>query len=401
MAASASRISARAIHAVQRGTAPVRPSKTNPLSKALLGLVLACAWTSVLSYQVLPKVSDVDRKLAGLGSNWILDPLAQFGMRGVLPMIKNPVHEAITLAALGCNVPASDEKDCVIVEAVQANRIILYGVRWPDDPPFALDKNKPPSISDCDARVTMRSTAQPKCWMGLFKDAGAKAKAVLAKAPGSPAFGPGHYMLYRSHYGDLQFFHSMAAYDGERAADTKARMRMWAQFLWGVATGQVPTDRFIRDLGFPELTAYFPGDITVSNLFSTGIPEVRKDLNKVALGILLHMLQDSFSGAHTDRLPEMGGQCPDMPRFSRPGKVAQFYSYAQQDGSMHDDEDTFNSLGLQTLQTTPTVVDVSRDFITLWAEKASWDQASKLVDCVVDLQDPDAAAGPGRFVTQR
>ncbi|MES2951415.1 MAG: hypothetical protein V4858_23020 [Pseudomonadota bacterium] len=316
-------------------------------------------------------------------------------------MVKNPVHEAITLAAVGCNVPASQEKDCVVLEAVQANRILLYGVRWPDDPPFALDRNKPPSISDCDTRVTMRSTAQPKCWMGLFKDAGAKAKTVLAKTPGSPAFGPGHYMLYRSHYGDLQFFHSMAAYDGERAADTKARMRMWAQFLWGVATGQVPTDRFIRDLGFAELTPYFPGDITVTNLFSTGIPEVRKDLNKVALGILLHMLQDSFSGAHTDRLPEMGGQCSDMPRFSRPGKVAQFYSYAQQEGGMHDEEDTFNSLGLQTLQTSPTVVDVSRDFVTLWNEKASWDQASKLFDCVVDLQDLEAAAGPGRFVVQR
>lgn len=368
---------------------------------ALLPLALSLSPVTAFGFQILPKVSDVDRKVSGLGNNWILDPLAQFGMRGALPLVKNPVHEAITLAAIGCNAPASEEKKCVVLESVNANRILLYGVRWPDDPPFSLDRNNPPGIADCDTRVTMRSTAQPKCWYGLFNDAGVKAKALLAKKPGSPAFGPGHYMLYRSHYGDLQFFHSMASYDGEPALETKARMRMWAEFLWAIATDQVPKDRFIRDLGFTGITPYFPGDLTVTNLFATGIVEVRKELNKVALGALLHMVQDSFSGAHTDRLAETGGQCEEVPRFSKPGKVALFYSYAQQVGHMHDDEDTFDSLGLQTLQTTPTVVDVSRDFITLWNEKASWDQASKLFDCVVDLQDPEAAAGPGRFAIQR
>ncbi|MFI5443735.1 hypothetical protein [Polaromonas sp. UC242_47] len=377
-----------------------RSLRKNVLRRYLIALGVAIISLSAAGFQVLPKVSDVDRKLAGLGSNWVLDPLAQFGMGGVLPMIKSPVHEAITLAAVGCNTAPAQEKDCVVLNAVKANRILLYGVRWPDDPPFSLDRNNPPGIADCDARVTMRSTAQPKCWKGLFDDAGAKAKISLLKKPGQPAFGPGHYMLYRSHYGDLQFFHSMAAYDGERAADTQARMKMWAQFLWGVAIGQVPTDRFIRELGFAELTPYFPGDITATNLFATGIVEVRKELDKVALGVLLHMLQDSFSQAHTDRLPETGGQCPQIPRFAKPGKVAQFYGYARQAGHMHDEEDTFNALGLQTLQTTPTVIDVSRNFVTLWSEKASWEDASKLFDCVIDVQNADTPAGPGRFVEQ-
>lgn len=367
---------------------------------SVLVLLLGSVSFVAFGFQVLPKVSDVDRKLAGLGSNWLLDPLAQFGMRGVLPMIKNPVHEAITLAAIGCSATSGQEKDCVVLDAVKANRVLLYGVRWPDDPPFSLDRNNPPGIPDCDVRVTMRSTAQPKCWLGLFHDAGAKAKTILARKPGYPAFGPGHYMLYRSHYGDLQFFHSMAAYDGERAADTQARMKMWAQFLWGIAIDQVPTNQFIRDLGFTELTPYFPGDITATNLFATGIVEVRKELNKVVLGVLLHMLQDSFSQAHTDRLPEMGGYCPKIPRFLKPGKVAQFYSYARQEGPLHDEEDTFGSLGLQTLQTSPTVIDVSRDVVTLWNEKASWDEVAKLFDCVMDLQNPDSISGPGRFVIQ-
>jgi hypothetical protein len=328
----------------------------------------------------------------------VVDPLAQFFMNGLLPLLKDPVHEAITLNAAGCKAEPSKEKDCVTLDNIQANRFLLYGVRWPDDPPFTLDANKPPAIPNCDPSITLRSTAQPKCWLALFNDAGKKSKTILAKKPGVPAFGPGYYILYRSHYGDLQFFHAMAANDGERAADTQRRLKMWAQFLWGIALRQVPTDKPIRTLGFEELKTYFPGEMTATNLFATGIVGVRNDLDKVALGALLHMLQDSFSQAHADRAPEPGGQCEQSPRFAKPGKVTQFYSYANQTGSAHDEQDTFKSLAKHTEQISPNVVQVSRDFITLWTEKAPWEQASKFFDCVFDLQNPEALAGPGRFV---
>lgn len=368
--------------------------------RCVLLLAIATASCSSLSFQVLPKVSDADRALAKLGENGTVDQLAQFAISGALPMIKNPVHEAITLKAVGCDASTGREKDCVVLEAIQANRFLLYGVRWPDDPPFLLDKNNPPNLANCNPGVLMRSTSQPKCWLGLFNDAGIKAKKAMLKKEGYSVYGPGYYLLYRSHYGDLQFFHSMASYDGERAIETQKRMKMWAQFLWGIAMGQVPTYKPIRTLGFDELTPYFPGDITATNLFATGIVEVRKNLDKVALGVLLHMVQDSFSHAHADRAQETGGQCEQMPRFEKPGRIKQFYSYAQQVGHMHDKEDTFESLGLQTWQTSPNVVDVSRDFVTLWNEKVSWEQASKFFDCVFDLQDPDVVAGPGGYIAK-
>ena len=364
---------------------------------AMVG-ALAFAPFAAQSFQVLPKVSDVDRKLAKLGKNKVLDPLGQFAMNGVLPLLKSPVHEAITLSTVGCNPSAGEEKACVDLKAIQKNRVLLYGVRWPDDPPFSLNKDAPPAITACDPKVTLRSTAQPKCWLGLFNDAAAKAKPLMAKNPGVPAYGPGHYLLYRSHFGDLQFFHSMAAYDGERAFETQARMKMWAQFLWGIAIGQVPKDKPIKALGFDDLTPYFPGEMTASNLFATGIVDVRKNLDQVALGVLLHMVQDSFSNAHADRAPEPGGQCLQSPRFARPGKITQFFSYAQQAGHLHDEEDTFDALGLQTLQTSPSVIDVSRAFVTLWKEKASWENASMLFDCVFELQNPEVPAGPGRYL---
>lgn len=366
-----------------------------------LRLAAACAFVAVTSpvaaFQVLPKVSDVDRKLATLGSNTYVDAVGQYFVGSALPMIKSPVHEAITLAALGCASPAGRERECVTLAAIAANRVLLYGVRWPDDPPFPLNRDKPPRISTCDVKVTLRSTAQPKCWYGLFTDAGRLAEIAYKKNPDVPAFGPGDYLLYRSHYGDLQFMHSMGSVDGELASETVARMKMWAKFLWGVSTHQVPTGKFIRDLGMNDLAAYFPGDMTASNLFATGIVEVRKDLDKVALGVLLHMVQDSFSQAHVERAPELGTTCADLA-VDKPGRIVQFYSYARQSGPLHDDEDTFNALGLHTVQVSPNVVDTTKAFIVLWQRLAAWQEVEGLFDCVFDLQNGNAQAGPGSFV---
>lgn len=240
------------------------------------------AASSAAAFQVLPKVSDVDRKISTMGRNPVLDYLGHWFVGSAIPIMKSPVHESITLAAIGCNASLGSESECVTLEAVREHRILLYGVRWPDDPPFQLNAKSPPRIKGCDTGVTLRSTSQPLCWWGLFSDAGAQAKKKAYIK--NPAFGPGDYMLYRSHYGDLQFMHAMGTYDGESAGDTVSRMRMWAEFLWGIASGTTSTGAYIRELGNSPLAAYFPGDITATNLFATGIVEVRKDLDKVAMG---------------------------------------------------------------------------------------------------------------------
>lgn len=349
------------------------------------------------AFQVLPRISDVDRKLSSVGGNQWVDGIGQWFVGNALPMIKSPVHEAITLNALDCTSLPGAEPDCLTRDAIQKHQVLLYGVRWPDDPPFALSRTNPPRSSNCNPAVTLRSTAQPKCWTTLFSDAAATAKVNLAKNSAAPAFGPGDYMLYRSHFGDLQFFHAMASHDGELAAVTQRRMKTWAQFLWGIATKSSPTDRFVRDLEPAALADYFPGDITATNLLATGIVEVRKELSHVAMGALLHMVQDSFSQAHSGRGPETGAMCAETPRFARPGSIERFHSYAGQVGSSHDQEDTFAALHLHTLQVSPSVVDASRSFLTLWKEGASWEEAEKLFDCVFALQAPGAQAGPGPF----
>jgi hypothetical protein len=366
------------------------------LTRLLIAILLCALGTSVLAFQVLPKVSDVDRKLSSFGSNGLIDSVGQWLVGAGVPLVKAPVHEAITLSALGCTQAAGEEVNCLTEAAVKANRILLYGVRWPDDPPFRLNPDKPPRIPNCDVNVTVRSTAQPKCWYGLFKDAGVRASKARSERADSPAFGPGDYLLYRSHYGDLQFIHSMGANDGELAGETIRRMKMWTRFLWGVGLRELPTDKFIRELGVDGLGSYFPGDITVTNVFATGIVEVRKDLDKVAIGALLHMVQDSFSKAHTERTDETGATCTGLSH-AKPGQIARFYSYPKQDSTLHDEQDTFDALGLHTLQISPNVVEVSRAFLDLWHQRANWQQAETLFDCVFDIKDPTAPAVPGRF----
>ena len=361
-------------------------------------LCLAILPVAGFAYQVLPKISDVDRNLVGLSAYDTTNKFGQWAVSSALPMLKNPVHEAITLNALGCEVSAGNEISCVTPDRIIDNQVILYGARWPDDPPFALSKTSPPKIQQCDPNVTLRSTSQPLCWYNLFNDASKKALALSVSKPNEPAFGPGTYLLYRSHFGDLQFFHSMAAYNGETAASTVARMKMWAQFLWGIADNSLSTGEPIRSLEVENLDQYFPGDMNAKNLFATGIVSVRKQLDEVAIGAMLHMVQDSFSQAHTGRNWEnSGGQCKGIPRFEQPGKIQQFYSYAGQISSKHDHEDTFNALSLQTIQQTPNVVDVSRGFLALWKERMPWSEAEKYFNCVFALEDPQAKAGPGLF----
>lgn len=364
---------------------------------ACVAIVGALAQTAA-AFQILPRISDVDRRLVGVGGHRIVDSIGLWIIGNAVPMIKSPVHEAITLDALGCHAPAGAEASCVTLDAVRLHQILLYGVRWPDDPPFALSRTAPPRIAGCNPDVTLRSTAQPKCWQGMFLDAARTAELRARQQPGQPAFGPGDYLLYRSHFGDLSFFHAMGSYDGEPARDTVAHMRMWAQFLWGVATHRIPVDRYLRDVGVSGLGAYFPGDMTATNLLATGIVEVRGSLDEVALGALLHMVQDSFSHAHTERAAETGAACAAMPRYAQPGRIARFYSYPLQDSRLHDREDTFAALAAQTLQTRPNVVDVTGAFLALHQQRASWPEAEKYFDCVFDIQDPSAPAGPGPYV---
>ena len=95
----------------------------NCLARTTWAIALVAASASAWGFQVLPKVSDVDRKLAKLGTSRVFDLVGQLAMANALPMLKGPVHEAITLAALGCT--SETVEDCVALDAINTHRILL------------------------------------------------------------------------------------------------------------------------------------------------------------------------------------------------------------------------------------------------------------------------------------
>ena len=113
--------------------------KSGPRRRAVLVLCVATLLPAMAAaFQVLPRISDVDRKLVNLGRSQFIDGLGQWFVGNALPMIKHPVHEAITLHAIDCPAEPGAEISCLTTEQVKAHRVLLYGVRWPDDPPFPV-----------------------------------------------------------------------------------------------------------------------------------------------------------------------------------------------------------------------------------------------------------------------
>lgn len=363
-------------------------------TSAFLAVLLFVATGSANAFQVLPKVSDVDRELQQRGNNRILNWLGQWAIQSAIPMLKSPVHEAATLAALDCDYARGEEMACLDAARILEYRMILYGVRWPDDPPFRLSASQLKGSTKCDPRVTLRSTAQPQCWNSLFNDA---AKRAAKHVGPDPAFGVGTMMLYRSHFGDLQFMHAMAAVNGETAGTTRDNMMWWAKVMWELAGKRLSSTDYLRDLGITELAAHFPGDMSAQNLLATGLPSARSHLDQVAIGVLLHMVQDSYSAAHAHRDEPTGAVCPGFAQALAPGRIQQFYSYVHQKGRLHDRADTEQSLSIHAIQTEPSVVDVSRTLLRSWEQGQTWDEVEPYFKCLFALKDPNIPAGPGPF----
>lgn len=332
------------------------------------------------AFQSFPNETRNDSKLAKMAG--FQARVSQEASERFLGLFKSPVHEAITQAGYGCD---KDELiDCA--DKNHASSAMIWGARWNDDPPFRM--NSGPSA--CKLDQTIRANTQPSCWYAVFKDGEKKAAA-------GQTFGPGYAMLYRVHFGDLQFLHAMASQDGEPAETTRAKIIMWAEFAWGIAAGTLPRDRYLRDLGVPELGTYFPGDQSATILFSLGNPAFQNSqVTEVALGSLLHMVQDSFSKSHASRSDSLGGECDGMPGVFQPGLILQFHSYAHQNHKAHDSADNAKAMELQRMETNPCAIDVCHTIIQLWGRRAEWAEAKKYLDYVFALHPSASVSGPGQ-----
>lgn len=309
-----------------------------------------------------------------------------FLTRAALHVFTDPVHEALTQRSMGCD---RDWRDCADPDLEDAGPYVIAGVRWNDDPVFEPGARE--AAWGCLPPQTISFITRTACWLKMFHASEALAAGNRIQFIGQSSGN----MMQRSHFGDMQFLHAMAATEGERPDVTLDRVLMWAGFTWGVIEGRYGLGTLLREISLPGWTDFFDNGQRVQDLFTVGRPWLRDHIDKVAFGSLLHMVQDSFAEGHVHRRePQTGAMCADG-RHRAHGPIIEFHSYASQNHKSHREAD--QPLRAQRLvsRDEPDAIDAGRTLrdmmraqrtssVSLWPEVKAY-----LAGCVFVLA-PDA-----------
>jgi hypothetical protein len=356
---------------------------------------------SVSAWSIRPKATELDSMIKEFQSinfwSFFGDEIAEY----LIEHYTLPVHEVITHRIYGCNY---DFKFCSSPPSPYefATDALIAGVRWNDNPRFELTESTGGAQKDCVGNpIYLPDNAI--CWGILFYDANKRAKKGKIYDGNS-----GHALLYRVHFGDMQFLHSMASHNGEPARETKANIMAWAELAYKVARGEVKHSDYLYKCGIPEIERLFskkPG-WTVQLLLTWDDPTYQPRRVKgefhdemfrdFAFGTLLHMIEDSFSRAHVSRNPPGGNKCERVPDYDQPGKITSFHAFVKQKTSKHGKEDNDEALYNNLLRyPSLNVVEVGKVLRYYRENDQPWDKLKDYLECVFDLEDPDAKAGPG------
>lgn len=287
------------------------------------------------------------------------------------------VHEAITASAY-------------VAQGFQsAPDAVLRGVEWNDNPPFTVTLAQMRNAPTCVGIGAIQlPDLWPGCWLEVFTTANR-----LASPPGDGVtFGPEAPFLQRSHFGDMQFLHAMAA-DGEPAQLTREKIMAWAEFVYGVSQREITLDTVVSSDKARSAARFFPaaingeqyGNLTVKQLFTQGIGKPEDAfVQDMAFGSLLHMVEDCFAKGHVHR---------EAPRTGSLvwGRIVEFHSYTHQDHSKHskaDEQDAYEHYDVK-----PYVDEAVRQVVE--ARGSDWAHMKGVLERVFDVVDPTKTAGPG------
>ena len=355
-------------------------------SKYIIASIFLLLMANASAHQLSPVGTQAERKFA---KRWGTTIRAEIVIsESALHNFSDPVHETLTQKIFGCD---GDWNDCADPDLEYAGPYVIAGLRWNDDPVFMLTPGEATNLP-CSTKDTVSFVTQTRCWVGLFRDAEKKSAAdpTYFKQPGKGSY------LTRSHFGDLQFLHAMASEDGEPASVTKAKILMWAQFTWGVVEGKYRLETPLRDIPIEGWKTHFSNGHTVQDLFTMGRPWLRPHVKALALGSLMHMIQDSFAQGHVDRNePVFGQTCLNgtSPLF---GRVREFHSYAKQDHAKHKDSDSNESARKYVQLNDPDVIDAGKKMRQFFDRPSAWPEVEQyLSQCVFVLEDENRPSSAG------
>ncbi|KAK7211149.1 hypothetical protein V2G26_018327 [Clonostachys chloroleuca] len=204
----------------------------------------------------------------------------EIGFKAPLGVFKStPIHECIGIAAfINSNFEPPFAKGTIPNNLSADQWEFFRGVIWPDDPRCLLFN---------DRQHNNRDYGKGLEWLEEFK------------------FGEPWTMTRRSHFGDLQFLHSMGSAVGEKPEVTREKLLMWMGVMYRLSLGQddvSENDSVTKHL--PE--SLFPRSewtsVSLRTLLVASTPSYRlTDIRRRALGVCLHIIQDSYAVSHTKR----------------------------------------------------------------------------------------------------
>lgn len=305
------------------------------------------------------------------------------------------VHESLLHDTLRC-APA-DTVDCErkLKERGIVHAAIVRGIRWPDNPTYYLDASPTGTVPRYCLSKGSKVLIKPghpiglghertmTCWAMTMAAGQRAAQEVDLGLLGRRRRNSSFALPLRSHFGDMQFLHAMAP-NGQRADKTYALVRAWAKLAYETAAGRhEPATRLKKiveaDPGLAELKDFFVAQWTVADLFDFSDPNTT-DVRGIALGALLHTVQDSFAGCHTVRVNVDGGT-----------RIKQYLTYFGQghDHAAADEAYTAVGRGSGPVAQGAKIVDALRAGSTDFAD------ISAVIDEVFAPVDPRQPAGPG------
>lgn len=278
--------------------------------------------------------------------------------------IGDPVHEQITLKSLQ-NAGLTDAGNYESPGIWE----IMRGVIWNDDPDCLFFDSNSDRTDDWSSGVEF----------GLaFKKYENAARSGVFYSNGSP-------LLARSHFGDLQCLHAMAAVDGIEPSVTQEDILIWCEFFYTISAGRIDKETPVSATLSGKMQRWFAGSsITVGELFKVAnIGNVRDR----SLGALLHLIQDSFSRSHVQRNEQK--------------EIERFYCYTHQDSSKHKESDKMPNGGLDELPGAKDAIDVCTLVLNYASQLWPWSRLKeKLINNVFKLSANPMTSGPGSFDVQ-
>ncbi|KAL8782840.1 MAG: hypothetical protein Q9195_009561 [Heterodermia aff. obscurata] len=247
-----------------------------------------------------------------------------------------PIHESLTLATLISGNFGVDPSTTV-ANASKYDWEYIRGAVWNDDPDCLLfdDDAKNNHEYSTGFMWTLRYEKGAREWRDLDSNR-------LRNPTG------------RSHYGDLQFLHSMASQAGELPAETKRKLMTWLEVMYKLAIGEngITADTELRSTKLSEFCPVLslPPDFkSLRYLLAKESPFQGIDIGRRALGSMFHIIQDSYAIGHTKRtLLNPEDKEFDHPLKFRAGAVDQwgaienFHTYGGQDEKAHSHFDHSN-----------------------------------------------------------